>query len=82
MVEMVSRIENAGMGRSIKVCQSLALATAVEALWIAKGAYFLGGVSWDFNQVPDKFSLMAKVRWTWKCRRVELWDGGRGTEYG
>jgi hypothetical protein len=62
MVEMVSRIENAETGRSIRVCQSLALATAVEALWIAKGAYFLGGVSWEFNQVSDKFSLLAKVR--------------------
>jgi hypothetical protein len=72
MVEMISRIENAAMDRSIRVCQSVALATAVEALWIAKGAYFLGGVSWNFNQVSDKFSLMAKARWTWICRRVEL----------
>jgi hypothetical protein len=72
MVEMYLRLRNAGTGRSIRVCKSLALATAVEALWIAKGAYFLGGVSWDFNQVSDKFSLMAKVRWIWICRRVEL----------
>jgi hypothetical protein len=68
----ISRIGNAGTGRRIRVCQSLALATAVEALWIAKGAYFLGGVLWDFNQVSDKSCLMAKVRWIWICRRVEL----------